>query len=203
MLFRMAVAILHPHCSYARPLAIIMKNLLAFILILLFFSCKQKENKTSSDIYSEKSIELINNVLSNEYSFCECLLEPPNKSTLQTFEDHVPHFDYEKYILESFNLDKTSDLKNLHGINDSLILRPNSLASNIKIIYRKEWNETFSKYGFDARDTIYKRYPNLCFLTKPIFDKDYKTAIADIDIGGCLWHPPFKFRLIDGKWEFD
>jgi|SRR5690554_3860145 len=180
-----------------------MKNLIGLILILLIFSCNEKDIENSSDKYSQKSIELINDVLSNEYSFCECLLEPPNKSTLQTFADDVPHFDYEKYILESFNLKQTSDLKNLHGINDTLILRPNSLTSNIKIIYRKEWNEVFTKYGFDARDTIYKRYPNLCFLTKPIFDKDYKIAIADIDIGGCLWHPPFKIRWIDGKWQFE
>ncbi len=180
-----------------------MKKLFTFILILLIFSCEQKDIETASDIYSKKSIELINDILSDEYSFCECLLEPPNKSTLQTFVDEVPHFDYEKYILESFNLNEKSDLKNLHGINDSLVLKPNSLSSNIKIIYRKEWNEIFSKYGFDARDTIYKRYPNLCFLTKPIFDKDYKTAIADIDIEGCLWHPPFKIRLYDGKWQFD
>lgn len=180
-----------------------MKNLCAFILILLIFSCKRKETKTSSDIYSEKTIELINDVLSDEYNFCECILEPPNKSTLQTFADEVPHFDYKKYILESFNLDNESAFKNLHGINDSLILKPNSLASGIKVIYRKEWNEIFTKYGSGARDTIYKRYPNLCFLTKPIFDKNYKTAIADIDIGGCLWQPPLKIRLYEGKWQFD
>lgn len=180
-----------------------MKNLFVFVLILLIFSCKQKKIETSSDIYSEKSIELINDVLSSEYNFCECLLEPPNKTTLHTFADDVPHFDYERYILESFNLDNESDLKNLHGINDSLILKPNSLASNIRVIYRNEWNEIFSKYRFGVRDTIYKRYPNLCFLTKPIFDKDYKTAIVDIDIGGCLWHPPSKIRLIDEKWQFD
>jgi len=184
-------------------LAIIMKIFCAFIVILLIFSCKPKEFKTASEIYSEKSIELINDVLSSEYNTCDCLLEPPNKSTLQTFANENPEFDYEKYILESFDLIEKSDLKKLHGINDSLILKPNSLTSNFKVIYRKEWNEIFLKYGFDARDTVYKRYPNLCFLTKPIFDKDYKTAIADIDIGGCLWRPPLKIRLIDGKWQFD
>jgi hypothetical protein len=180
-----------------------MKYFSALIIIFLIFSCKQKEIDTATAIYSEKSIELINDVLSSEYNFCECLLEPPNKTTLQTFADDVPHFDYEKYILESFDLNIKSGLNELHGINDSLVLKPNSLGPNIKIIYRKEWNEIFSKYGFDARDTIYKRYPNLCFLTKPIFDKDYKIAIADIDIGGCLWHPPFKIRLNDGKWQFE
>lgn len=180
-----------------------MQKFSGLIIVLLIFSCKKKEFKNASDIYSEKSIELINNVLSNEYSFCECLLEPPNKTTLQTFADEVPDFDYEKYILEAFDLDEKSDLKNLHGINDSLILKPNSLSSNIKIIYRKEWNKIFSKYGFDAGDTIYKRYPNLCFLTKPIFANDYKTAIMDIDNGGCLWFPPGKIRLINGNWQFD
>ena len=180
-----------------------MKKLCVFILIIFIFSCNQKEVETPSDIYSKKSIELINDVLSDEHNICECILEPPNKSSLETFADEVPNFDYEKYILESFNLDNESDLKTLHGINDTLILKPNSLVSNIRVIYRNEWDEIFSKYRFGIRDTIYKRYPYLCYLTKPIFDKDYKIAIVDIGIGSCLWHPPSKIRLIDGKWQFD
>ena len=180
-----------------------MKYLCSIVCLLLFFSCKHKEDRTDSDIYTEKSIALINDALSDEYGYCDCLLEPPNRATLQNFADDVPDFDYEKYIIKSFTLKDKSDLNSLHGIDDSLFLKPNSFSSNVKIIYRKEWNELFSKYGYDARDTIYARYPNLCYFNKPIFDKNFSSAIVRIDNGDHLWFPPSKIRLIDGKWQFD
>lgn len=176
---------------------------LSLVFIVLKTSCSQRKSEETPDIYLEKSINLINDVLSDENNICDCLLLPLNKPTLQEFEDDVPHFNYEEYLLKTFGLSKKSDLNKLHGFNEELILKPNSLNSNVKIIYRKDWDSIFSKYGFDARDTIFKRYPNLCYLTKPIFDKEYKTAIMDMDFGGCLWFPPSRLQFINGKWEYD
>jgi len=183
-----------------------MKNLSIIFLIFCFFgqinTYSQTKTKTASDIYSKKSLELIRDILSDEYNTCDCILQPPQKPTLQAFEDEVPHFNYEKYLLETFGLTEKSDIENLHGINEELILEPNNFPRDIKIIYRSEWNAIFSKYGFNARDTIFKRYPNLCYLTKPIFDKEYKTAIITIDYGGCLWFPPSRIQQINGTWEY-
>lgn len=178
------------------------KIVLTLSLFFLIISCKQNKLKSESEIYTEKSIKLINDILKDRQDTCRCLLEPPNKPTLQEF-DYLPHFNYKEYIAEVFNFESESDIEMLHGIHETLILKANHLPSNIKLINQKEWNSIFLKYGVNARDTIIKRYPKLCYLTKPIFDKNYKIAIMDIDLGGCLWSPPYRLHLDNGKWKYD
>ncbi|KJJ38568.1 hypothetical protein [Aequorivita vladivostokensis] len=176
------------------------------LLFNLIFGCGETKQKTRSEIYSEKTAELINDLLKEEENqICDCILEPNNQSMAQIYKSEVPAFEFENYIIEKFKLETTAGIDSLYGINEKLILNPDLITGGIKFVTQKEYDSIYNKYDFeDAREVLNETYPNLCYFTKPIFDRDFKNALFDIHYETSdLWTPPPKVKNIQGVWEYD
>jgi len=186
-------------------------NLLFVLFGLIFIiGCDDDKNtnkvKTTSELYSEHTAKLLNDITdeNSSYSYCQNIVEPPKKGNTFDAQEFLSEKEFKQVIFEKFSLKNEREYENLIGIKEDLIIDEKLLRDGLSIVSRKEF-DTIRRYGTTekTREDFYEKYPDLFFMSKPIFNKDYKVAILDFGIGGCLVTNPFVFRLIDGRWEFD
>ncbi|WP_055445608.1 hypothetical protein [Lacinutrix mariniflava] len=187
-----------------------MKNLLSILLFYLFVSCNQINNDSNNEkninsLYAEKTSELINSFIEEEYRFCEFLLEP--NEGFESFDVYTfwTEAEFKEFLYKTFELKDEIDYNSLIGINEKLEIDQKLLKNKIKLVSRKEFDSIFSIKDLSikakAKEDFQKKYLSMCYMSKPIFDKDFKTAIIDFGIGGCLVSDPYIYRFINGKWE--
>ncbi len=189
-----------------------MKNVIKILFVLfglIFISgCDDDKNqvKTTSELYSEHTAKLLNDITdeNSSSSYCQNIVEPPKKGDTFDAQEFLSEKEFKQFIFEKFKLKNEKEYENLIGIKQELLIDEKLLRDGLNIVSRKEFYP-IRRYGTTekARDDFYEKYPDLFFMSKPIFDKDYKIAILDFGFGGCLITTPFVYRLIDGRWEFD
>ncbi|MGJ8666462.1 MAG: hypothetical protein ACSHW7_08870 [Patiriisocius sp.] len=185
---------------------------ISFVLFGLIFisGCNDADNeinkKTTSELYSEKTTKLLNDITDENTSFfyCQNIVEPRKGEKTFDAQEFLTDEEFKQVIFEKLNLQKESDYDSIIGFSEELIIDEKLLRKDLNVVLRKEFDIIFS-YGSSekARVNFYEKYPDLFFMSKPIFNKEYNIAVIDFGIGGCLATTPFVVRLIDGRWEFD
>ncbi|WP_147278569.1 hypothetical protein [Marinirhabdus gelatinilytica] len=174
-----------------------------------FLSCTNFKQKTRSEIYSENTIELLNQMLEKEdYQICDCILEPSENSMLYDWKDDAPVFDFKKYIVEKLELKDISEIDSLYGIREKLILDIDLISDRIYIVPRKKLDSIRKLEDIIAfrefLSKLYIEHPNMCYLSKPIFDSKFEKGLFDLtDYNGHMITPPPKIKKVQGNWDFD
>lgn len=180
--------------------------LVSACIFILTFGCSENNQKTRSEIYSEKTAELINDLLKEEENhICDCILEPNNLSMAEIFKSEVPGFEFENYIIEKLSLNSVTEIDSLYGFEEKLVLNFDLISEGIKVVTLKEYDSIFNKYKFEEAMRVFdSTYPNICYFTKPIFDKNFENGLIKFGSGGtCIWRPPSKVKNVQGGWEYD
>jgi hypothetical protein len=189
-------------------------RIFVFAVIINFtYGCSETKQKTRSEIYSEKTAELINDLLKDEGNhICDCILEPNNSSMAEIYKSEVPAFEFEDYIVKKLSLKNVAEIDSLYGFKEKLTLNLDLITQAIKVISNREYDSInrkydslFIKYEYDkALEIFINTYPNICSFNKPIFDKNLKNGLFWISSGStCLWTPPPKVKNVQGVWEYD
>lgn len=168
--------------------------LIAILLFLL--NCKKAEIASKMD-YNEKANELLQQVIAN-YS-CDCILEIPKKSMIQTTEEERPNLDIRKILIKKLKLTDKYSLDSLNKLSDNFSLDKNFVKQKKLKLIKFEMLTSARK---DKDSKLFKTCPNgILSIQKPIFDKYYKTAVINVSHaftcnGGFI--AIYKFK--NGKW---
>lgn len=167
----------------------------SFLVFALFLNCK-KETATSKLEYTQKANELIQQVILDDP--CDCILEIPKESSIKSSLADNPLYDVRKKAIKELHLKNRTELDSLENLGQNFILNTSFLKQrHIKVIERKYLRERM-------KDTLFFQICKNGFLSisKPIFDKNYTTAILYSSYGPtCIGMYPVIYRYKNGTWK--
>jgi len=185
---------------------------------LLFFSlsnCKKKENVEKMNDYNKNATEFITQVFSDESFECSYIIRPnANSNLLEDIENEMPAINYRNrfnVILKIDNkntLDSLMDLSKNFDFKDSMFGKKTELIEYSKFDSIRKVLDSIAGFGTEKEiEEYFEKCPNdFYFISKPIFDKNYRIAVIDIQMGFThldLGSHPSIYRLNNGIWEKD
>ena len=183
------------------------------ILLFTFSNCKQKNNAEEFDNYNKKATELITQIFSDEYYDCSCIVKTKSDENLiDRIELEMPALNFRKKTTDILNVNRESTLDSLIRLSEHFKLKNSMFRSKTKLIEQRQFDsiknvlESIAKNGTEKEiETAFRKCPtDFYFLSKPLFDKNFKIAIIDINLGfvHTRTHPRI-YRLKHGIWEQD
>ena len=166
----------------------------SLIILTISFSC-EKVNIAPKASYNDKANELLKQVM-NENS-CNCILEIPKESMIKANLEERPgqYKNIRQELIKKLELKNEVELDSLEKLSDDFTLNKNFISEKqIKIID----NKTFSEKDFLD---LSKNCPKGIYIVKkPIFDKDYKTAVLDFSLVYSCLDQIEVYKQENGKW---
>ncbi len=161
---------------------------------MISFSC-EKVNLVPKISYNDKANELLKQVMND--NSCGCIIEIPEESLIKAKQSEMPlrYKNIKKELIKKLELKNENELDSLEILSDNFTLDKNFIIQKgIKIISTK----TFKDKGFL---NLSKKCPQGIYnVKKPIFDKEYKTAVLDFDhVYSCLSQIKI-YKQENGKW---
>lgn len=176
--------------------------ILTITLLLIIYSCSEKPKKNKYDIYNEKATEIITKVL-KEDTICDCVLEPPKESLLEVREIEMPGRNNRKDLKIPLNIDNKNDLDSLINLSQKFQIRELLQKSKLKFVSKSTYDTLTTISGKKEVDKIIARKcpKGLLHISKPIFDKNFKIAVIDIEVAiGCLPNFLSIYHFDGNKW---
>ncbi len=166
---------------------------------------------SESERYEQNASEFISQVFSNEVYECSYLIKPNSEyNLLETIEEEMPALDYGNRLMDILKVDeKTLDsllnLSNDFELKKAMFKSGTELIDSNKYITIRKGLDSIAEFGTELeKNQMFSECPSeFYFISKPIFDKEYKTAVIDIQIGfTCLRsHPRIFTRKENGMWK--
>ncbi|WP_430401181.1 hypothetical protein [Flavobacterium sp.] len=173
-----------------------MKQLFIIVISLSLFNCQKTEQIILPE-YNSVANELIQQVLKdNSFSDC-CLLEIPEKTFLEIREEEMPliAISTKKIIMEKLQIKSDKSL-------DSLENQTRNFKINSDIINKYKLNLVNNDVLRFTDENLIVCPKGILIISKPIFDKNYKTAVVSIGFGyTCSLGHIEKYRWKNGKWK--
>ncbi|WP_296149217.1 hypothetical protein [uncultured Flavobacterium sp.] len=166
--------------------------------IILLNNCAN-DRLDSTEIYNQKANEIIFQIIKE--SGCNCLLEIPNESMIETSNAENPSYDIRNFLVEKLNTKNNSNLDSLVRISKNFHLDVQTVKKNeIKIITLGNLQDI----NKDDHKKFLKMCPNgIITFRKPIFDKKYQKAVLDFNYAfNCVKILPLPiYEYKNGKWK--
>lgn len=182
--------------------------ILFYIIVSTFILSCGKSNPTTE--YNKVAMEFIKEIFADDYFSCSYIIKPhSDDNLLNTLEEEMPESNYRIKISEILNIEKQSVLDSVIDLSKNFEYKKSMFNRDTKLIEQREFNsikkmlDSVVKYGSKKEiDSIFAECPReFYFISKPIFDKNYKIAVIDIQIGfGCLRSPLLVYYFENGKW---
>lgn len=172
-------------------------------LALLFQSCKNL--KSDVEIYNENAITLLSYIVENEDLICDCVVQVDSSSlyeeTILLMPNQGPGF--KNKVLGVLEIKSEEAFEKSIALGKNFRFKPAMFNDKLKIINRKEVPHQFESLETEKSQNFIEKCPNFqCWISEPIFNKNFTKAIVSNEYGtSCFYNPPavyFKFR---GKWE--
>ena len=143
--------------------------------------------------YNEKANAVIQQFILDEE--CDCIFEIPKESMIKISMKDNPKRDVRKQLIEKLHLRDRKELDSLEKISENFILDSAFLKQHkIRVIP----HGSLRKF---EKDTNFCRGGILGF-SKPMFNKNYKTAVIDYGYAYmCLGYPWAIYKIESGKWK--
>ena len=179
--------------------------LLYLMGLLMAIGCVEERGKTPSQIYTEQTAQLLNDIL-NEEGYCKCLEMPSNRSFIEANVMDMPFYDMRGVIAKRMELPHVSQVDSLVGHWEALMLTKDQLRHDVQLFPDGSFVNDLALYGRQKADSLWMmRCPEfLCSFSKPLFNQDFTMAVIDVGyMGGCLYSGPGICRKIEGVWQYD
>jgi hypothetical protein len=171
-------------------------SILSYIFVFaLFLNCKKDVIETKVE-YSKKANELIQQVILD--NSCNCVLEIPKESLIKIYHSENPMYDIQSKAIKQLNIRDRKELDSIEKISMNFILDTSFFKQrNINLINRDSLREKIQKL------VLLKKCPKgFLSISKPIFDKNYTTALIYFTFGPtCVGSYPKAYKFENGKWK--
>jgi hypothetical protein len=138
--------------------------------------------------------ELIEQILKSNLSSCNCVENIPEKSLIEYRNEQTPlaASNDRIHIRKELNLISEKSLDSLEMQSNNIILDRKFLEKNHLKFVREQ---THPYEDSDCPCAV-------ALITKPIFDKDFKTAVIyfDYDRSDCFSGHILTYKYLNGKW---
>ena len=184
-----------------------MKSLRFFYIALFLvsnFSCNNLLKKTDEDLYSEKTNELITQILDDFSDESSCIIEPYIQNLVEFKKTHLPPDIFPKIksdIMKALDVENDSIFNKLINLSNSFRFDKSTLNTDLHYISREYYNSLLSEKGYEG--AILYLMENECekdfiALSKPIFNEDFSIAIIEFE--GMMSGSLIAFKFENGKW---
>ncbi|REG88538.1 hypothetical protein [Flavobacterium aquicola] len=168
-----------------------------FLICILFSGCNSQ--KESEDVYNQKANEIIIQIIKE--SSCNCLLEIPKESLIETSIAENPSFDIRSFLISELRTDNNTNLDSLASFSKFFRLNLKALEkNNIKIVTLENLKSVKNGKGNEILKMCSK---GIICIRKPIFDKTFQRAVIDysfaLTCGRVLPFPIYEFK--NQKWN--
>jgi|GEM_PF-1293845 len=169
------------------------------ILISVALSSCTNDQKDSKEVYNQKANEIIVQVIKE--SNCDCLLEIPRESLIETSLAENPSYDIRSSLVKELNTQNNASLDSLVNVSKDFRLDTNLIQkTSVKIVTL----ENLRSAKKDNGNEILKMCPKgiLC-INKPIFNKTFQKAVLNHGFAfTCTVVLPFPtYEFKKDKWE--
>jgi len=193
-----------------------LKEFAKIVVILTVFntilSCNEQNEITASKQYEKEASAFISQVFSNKIYDCSYVIKPnPEYNLLETIEEEMPALDYRNRLMDILKVGKKQTLDSLVNLSHDFEFRQSMFKSGTELIDLNKYStirkglDSIAKFGTEVeKDQMFSECPSeFYFISKPIFDKEYKTAVIDIQMGftSIRSHPWIFSRSEKGTWE--
>jgi hypothetical protein len=193
-----------------------LKKIIKISLIIIFFnstlSCNQQIEVNEIKSYDKIALEFITQIFSNELEYeCSSIIKPSSKyNLLEMLEHEMPDTNYRNRLIEALKIKQTETLDSLLDLSKDFEFQNSMFNKGTELIDINQFSviktegDSIIKYGSDKEiEQYFTKCPSVFyFISKPVFDKEYKTAV--IDIRPAFLHlrsGPWIFELNNGIWE--
>jgi len=166
-------------------------------------------NKTER--YDKIASEFITQIFSTENYECSYIIKSSSEyNLLETIESEMPALNYRNRLMEILKVEKKETLDSLLYLSNDFELTNSMFKNGTELIDINKYKviriklDSIAKYGTEKeKSEMFSECPSqFYFISKPIFDKEYKTAVIDIQMGfTCLRSQPWIFELENGTWK--
>ena len=174
----------------------------------------EEENygKNEEEIYNEKATEFMEQVLSRSDD-CSCLVVNSSSKGIEemSLTGILRKNDPYKMVIEKLNFTSTTAFESALNISINFQFKSSIINPKTKILNRSTYDSLLVKGNEDAMkgllknrlDVINAMCPKtILTISKPIFDKTYTTAIANVQNDRtCLVLPYCIYKWKDGIWK--
>ncbi len=126
----------------------------------------------------------------------------------------MPAINYRNRLNGILRIDKKNTLDSLIGLSKNFDFKDSMFGNKTELIEYSKFDsirkklDSLAQFGTEKQiDTFFEKCPNdFYFISKPIFDKNYRTAVIDIQMGFThldLGSHLSIYRLNNGIWEKD
>ena len=192
------------------------KTINIITLTILFFSlsnCKKKDDVEKKNDYNKNATELITQIFSDSLFECSYIIRPnANSNLLEDIENEMPAINYRNKLNGILRIDNKNTLDSPFGLSKNFDFKDSMFGKKTELIEYSKFDsirkklDSLAQFGTEKQiDTFFEKCPNdFYFISKPIFDKNYRTAVIDIQMGLThLRSHPSIYRLNNGIWEKD
>jgi hypothetical protein len=175
------------------------KRIFFGLLIFITISGCVKNKLESQKLYNQKANEIIFQIIKE--SNCNCLLEIPNQSLIETNNSENPSYDIRSFLIRELKAKNNSSLDSLATISNKFKVSTETLEkNNVKIIKIKDIRALKNNNGAKILKMCSKGI--ICF-SKPIFDKTFQKAVLDYGFAfTCTKEYPLPtYEFKNGKWN--
>lgn len=173
-----------------------------FILffIVLITGCNQKNKVSEEQLYLDTSTNLINDLLADDYDYT-CIIEPLNKTLLESIKNDYPKADLEQIISEALSLNSKSELKSLNDRAKFFDLSKIKLDAQKQILLRT-YLDSLKSNNKNIRKLIWTNCPDgWITFSRPIFNENYQMAVIEVSANGTIGSI-LVYKRINGTWKY-
>lgn len=171
-------------------------------LIIFFFLINSSGTELEND-YIKNSNKFISQLLS-EKTFDNTLLVKPEKSynLVDIYETEMPQINIRKILIKNLKLNNTIELDELINKSNSFDFTDSFSDYNTNLISKSEFDSIQKEEILRIKKDNNFVSKQIYFISKPMFDKEYKTVIIDINQANtCIITKPLIYKKIKGKWK--
>ena len=190
-----------------------MKKTIQISILLIFLystlSCKQVESEIIS--YNEVAAEFSTQIFSEEYYDCGYIIKPnAQNSILEDIASETQALEYRNTLMKILKLSNLKTLDSMLNLSKDFDFKDSMFKKGIELIDSHQYIEirteidSIVKYGTKKeKEKLFQECPSsFYFISKPIFDEKYETALIFIKNGfSCFPSQPWIFELNNGIWE--
>lgn len=182
-------------------------SIILILIIPILFQCQKplEENTPSqSDIYNKHASEVAQLFL-RKFDYCDCILEPPMETYLETTARDQPETDtllVKQDLMERLQIESMSEMDAMLKLSTEFDIYKAFQFEEVTILSRNGLDTISSiEGGIKWRESVNRICPEgFCSATKPIFNPSYKIVLLDIDGGGCIPSAPYKLTRVNERW---
>jgi len=173
------------------------------LIVLMLSSCKNPNEKSELQIYTEKSTELISQIIKSKEIECSCLLEMRHQSLVEIMSESRPSSNNRRELKKALKISSDSIFDKQNELSKQFRIFQLNLNFDMELLNLSQLDSIHQNVGSqNYREVLWEKCPTgKLSISPPVFNETYD--IAAIAVGGCPSGGELGiYNLINDEWTY-